>query len=56
LDIQKEIAMSASTLLAVVVLVALFAAFAGTLAWAQQHVRRESPMPADVFGRKRRPF
>ena len=48
--------MSASTLLVVSAVVAVFALFAGTLAWAQQHARSASPAPVGGFRRKRRPF
>jgi hypothetical protein len=48
--------MSASTLLVVTAAVALFAVFAGTLAWAQQHARPASPAPVQGIPRKRRPF
>ncbi len=48
--------MSAFTMLIIAVMVALFAAFASTLAWAQQHARSPHPAPAEVLRRKRRSF
>jgi hypothetical protein len=38
------------------VLVTLFAAFAGALAWTQQHGRQLTAAPADIPRPRRRPF
>jgi hypothetical protein len=48
--------MGASTLLVVTGAVALFAIFAGALAWAQQQVRPTGPAPVQGLSRKRRSF
>ena len=55
--VDKEIAdMTVSALLTLTIVVALFAALAGGLAWAQQHARQLTTAPANVPRRKRRPF
>ena len=48
--------MTTPTMLTVTVVIVLFASFAGTLAWVQQHARSLSTAPAETFRRKRRPF
>jgi hypothetical protein len=48
--------MSGFTLLVIAVAVALFAALAGSLAWAQQHARVPRLAPLKTFRRRRRPF
>jgi len=48
--------MRSPDMLIVTIAVALFAVFAGTLAWAQQHARPMKPAPAEVFRRRRRPY
>jgi hypothetical protein len=46
--------MSASTMLVIIIGVLIFAAFAGSLAWAQLHARPARIAP--VIRPKRRPF
>jgi hypothetical protein len=49
-------AVTATTVIVLTVLVTLFAAFAGALAWAQQHTRQLSTAAADIQRPRRRPF
>ena len=48
--------MTATTVIVLTVLVILFAAFAGGLAWAQQHARQLSTAAANIPRPRRRPF
>jgi hypothetical protein len=48
--------MTASTMLVLAAVVALFAGFAAALAWAQPHARQLAAAPADMPRPKRRPF
>jgi hypothetical protein len=50
----REMPMSASTMLVIIIGVLIFAAFAGSLAWAQLHARPARIAP--VIRPKRRPF
>jgi len=45
-----------TTVVILTVVVTLFAAFAGALAWAQQHARQLSTAPIDAPRPRRRPF
>src|SRR5437870_3398237 len=45
-----------ATVIILTVVITLFAAFAGALAWAQQHARQLSTAPVDVPRPRRRPF
>jgi hypothetical protein len=47
---------TATTVIILTVLVALFAAFAGSLAWIQQHARQLSTASMDAPRPRRRPF
>jgi hypothetical protein len=47
---------TATTVIVLTVLVTLFTAFAGALAWAQQHTRQLTTAPADAPRARRRPF
>ena len=48
--------MTASSMLILAAVVALFAGFAAALAWAQPHARQLSAAPAEMTRPKRRPF
>jgi hypothetical protein len=50
----REMPVSASTMLVIIIGVLIFAAFAGSLAWAQLHARPARITP--VIRPKRRPF
>jgi hypothetical protein len=50
----REMPMSASTMLVIIIGVLIFAAFAGSLVWAQLHARPARITP--VIRPKRRPF
>jgi len=50
----REMPVSASTMLVIIISVLIFAAFAGSLAWAQLHARPARIAP--VTRPKRRPF
>jgi hypothetical protein len=51
----REMPVNASTMLVIIIGVLIFAAFAGTLAWAQLHARHR-PAFTPVIRPKRRPF
>ena len=48
--------MTASTILVIIIGVLIFAAFAGSLAWAQLYARPASAVPVKVVRPKRRAF
>jgi len=48
--------MTASSMLILAAVVALFAGFAAALAWAQPHARQLTAAPAETTRPKRRPF
>lgn len=48
--------MTATTVILLTVVVTLFAAFVGGLAWMQQHTRQLSTAPAETPRPRRRPF
>lgn len=52
----EETTMNGSTVLEITLAVALFAAFAGSLAWAQQEARSARRAAPQAVHRKRRPF
>jgi hypothetical protein len=52
----RETSMTASTMLVIIIGVLIFAAFAGSLAWAQLYVRPASTAPVKVVRPKRRTF
>jgi hypothetical protein len=53
---SKEVSVTVSTMLVIIIGVLAFAAFAATLAWAQLSVRPAGTVPAKIVRPKRRPF
>jgi hypothetical protein len=51
----EEMAVTATTMITLVAVVSLFAAFVAGLAWAQPHARQLTAAPADAPRSKRRP-
>lgn len=52
-DQLKEMPVTASTMLVIIIGVLIFGALAGSLAWMQSRLR---PAPASIIRPKRRPF
>jgi len=52
----KEMSVTVSAVLVIIIGVLIFAAFAGSLAWAQLHARPAGTAPLQAVRPKRRPF